>query len=77
MKGYKTVDDYIKGPDQWRDELAQFRSVPASTDLTEELKWGPLCHTFEANRDETNVSRIKKILPIIRSGIGLSDRYRC
>jgi len=47
MKGHKTVSDYIKDSDQWRDELAQLRSVAASTELTEELKWGAPCHMFD------------------------------
>jgi len=197
MKRYKSVDDYIKGSEQWRDELAQLREILASTELTEEVKWGAPCYTFDgknvvgiggfksyvglwfhqgallkddkkvlinaqegvtkalrqwrmcsskdikpaiikryvkeaielvkdgksigparkkpvvvpvelkkalqkskvatkkfseltpgkqreyadyvvmAKRDETKISRIKKILPMIRSGIGLNDRYRC
>lgn len=28
-------------------------------------------------RDETKQSRLKKIIPMIRSGMGLNDKYRC
>ena len=30
-----------------------------------------------AKRDETKQSRLKKILPMIRAGVGLNDKYRC
>ena len=30
-----------------------------------------------AKRDETKTSRLKKIMPMIRKGIGLNDKYRC
>lgn len=30
-----------------------------------------------AKREETKKNRLKKILPMIKSGIGLNDKYRC
>ena len=47
MKRYKTVDDYIAGSDQWSGELAKIRGILATTDLTEEIKWGAPCYTFD------------------------------
>lgn len=45
MKRHKTVDDYIKGTDQWRDELKELRQVLNACGLTEEVKWGAPCYT--------------------------------
>jgi len=47
MKRHKSVDDYIQSSAQWRNELAQLRSVLVSTELTEEVKWGAPCYTFD------------------------------
>lgn len=33
-------------------------------------------HVAEAKRDDTKARRVEKILPMIRSGVGLHDRYR-
>jgi uncharacterized protein YdeI (YjbR/CyaY-like superfamily) len=30
-----------------------------------------------ARRDQTKQNRLKKIMPMIRQGIGLNDKYRC
>ena len=47
MKRYKTVDDYIEGAANWRDELRQLRKILTSTELEETVKWGAPCYTFE------------------------------
>jgi uncharacterized protein YdeI (YjbR/CyaY-like superfamily) len=47
MKRYKTVDDYIAASDQWDAELTKIRSILTSTDLTEEVKWGAPCYTYD------------------------------
>ena len=47
MKGYKTVDNYIRGPDQWRDELAQLQSAQSNQ---EDLADNPV-----GNRSERQV----------------------
>ncbi|MEQ8424828.1 MAG: DUF1801 domain-containing protein, partial [Cyclobacteriaceae bacterium] len=40
MKSYKSVDDFLAGAKQWRQELIQLREILLSTGLTEEVKWG-------------------------------------
>jgi uncharacterized protein YdeI (YjbR/CyaY-like superfamily) len=47
MKRYKTVDDYIAASGQWSTELGKIRSILGGTDLTEEVKWGAPCYTFD------------------------------
>lgn len=34
-------------------------------------------HIISAKQEKTKVSRLQKILPMIKSGVGLHDMYRC
>jgi uncharacterized protein YdeI (YjbR/CyaY-like superfamily) len=44
------VDAYLKKSKKWQEELKQLRALLLSCPLTEELKWGKPCYTFqEAN----------------------------
>ena len=45
MKRSKTVDDYIRDANQWRDELKLLREILQTTKLVEEIKWGAPCYT--------------------------------
>ena len=47
MKRYKTVDDYVASREVWRDEIIRLREILLSTDLTEEVKWGGPCYTYD------------------------------
>ena len=47
MKRYKTVDDYVANAEQWQDELERLRGILRSTELTEGVKWGAPCYTFD------------------------------
>ena len=47
MNRYKTVDDYIAASDQWGTELAKLRAILSATELTEEVKWGAPCYTYD------------------------------
>ena len=47
MKRAKTVDNYLADASQWQDELRQLREILRSTKLTEEVKWGGPCYTYE------------------------------
>ena len=47
MKRYKTVDDYVAASDQWGNELSKIRDILAGTELTEEVKWGAPCYTYD------------------------------
>lgn len=47
MKKSKSPDDYYAAAEQWRSELLKLRSILQATPLTEEIKWGAPCYTFE------------------------------
>jgi uncharacterized protein YdeI (YjbR/CyaY-like superfamily) len=41
------VDFYFKKAKQWREEYEELRTIALDCPLTEELKWGCPCYTFE------------------------------
>jgi uncharacterized protein YdeI (YjbR/CyaY-like superfamily) len=41
------VDGYLRRATKWRDELEELRRILVDCDLTEELKWGKPCYTFQ------------------------------
>lgn len=41
------VDKYINRVDKWKDEVTKLRSIILDCQLTEELKWGVPCYTYE------------------------------
>jgi uncharacterized protein YdeI (YjbR/CyaY-like superfamily) len=41
------VDHYLSNTVQWREELEQLRAIILDFQLTEELKWGKPCYTFQ------------------------------
>lgn len=45
MKRFKTVDEFISGTEQFRDELIKLREILNSTGLEETIKWGAPCYT--------------------------------
>ncbi len=47
MKRYKTVDDYVASRQLWQDEIKRLREILLSTDLTEDVKWGGPCYTYD------------------------------
>lgn len=42
-----SVDKFVKNAKQWREEIAELRSIVLSTKLQEELKWGKPCYCHE------------------------------
>lgn len=46
MQKAKSVDDYYANT-PWHDEIARIRKILLATPLTEELKWGAPCYTFD------------------------------
>jgi uncharacterized protein YdeI (YjbR/CyaY-like superfamily) len=46
MKQTKTVDDYLSDAGQWQAELGMLRKILLSCRLTEEIKWGAPCYTY-------------------------------
>lgn len=41
------VDDFLSKSEKWREEFTKLRAIILDCDLTEELKWGVPCYTFE------------------------------
>jgi uncharacterized protein YdeI (YjbR/CyaY-like superfamily) len=41
------VDWYFSKAEQWQEELAKLRTIVLECGLTEELKWGAPCYTFQ------------------------------
>lgn len=41
------VDGYFKRETKWRKELETLRAILLTCPLTEELKWGKPCYTFQ------------------------------
>ncbi len=41
------VDDYLKKTPEWREETKKLRAIALGCGLTEELKWGKPCYTFQ------------------------------
>jgi uncharacterized protein YdeI (YjbR/CyaY-like superfamily) len=41
------VDWYFSKAKKWQDEIAKLREIVLGCDLTEDLKWGCPCYTFE------------------------------
>lgn len=47
MSKKKTVDDYLIDAEHWETELLSLRRVLISTELTETMKWGMPCYTYD------------------------------
>jgi uncharacterized protein YdeI (YjbR/CyaY-like superfamily) len=43
------VDFFFSKAEKWQKELEKLRMIVLDCDLTEELKWGVPCYTFEKN----------------------------
>lgn len=43
------VDFFFEKPSQWQDAYRQLRKIVLDTGLTEELKWGVPCYTFQGS----------------------------
>src|SRR6195952_4045331 len=43
------VDFYFTKAKQWQEEIEQLRTIVLDCGLTEELKWGCPCYTFQQN----------------------------
>jgi len=46
MRRASSVDDYIDHAGQWQEEFVRLREILCSTPLTEEVKWGGPCYTW-------------------------------
>jgi uncharacterized protein YdeI (YjbR/CyaY-like superfamily) len=48
-KANPKVDFYFKKAQKWQEEIEKLRMIVLDCHLTEELKWGVPCYTFEEN----------------------------
>src|ERR1035437_2972508 len=58
------VDFYFKKAKKWREELEQLRSIVLDSPLTEELKWGVPCYTFQ-NRNIVLIHDFKEYCALL------------
>ena len=49
MDGKKAVDDFIAHAPKWQEEFRLLRTILLDCSLTEEIKWGKPCYTFQAS----------------------------
>lgn len=47
MRGNPKVDAFLSRAKTWRNEFEKLRAIVLDCDLTEELKWGQPCYTFQ------------------------------
>lgn len=47
MKTNPKVDFFFNKPNQWQEEFEKLRTIALDCGLTEELKWGVPCYTFQ------------------------------
>lgn len=74
MKRAKSVDEYLATAEHWQDELRQLRDILLSTDLTEEVKWGGPCYTWEG-KNMVGIGGFKSYFGLwFHQGALLSDR---
>ena len=43
------VDKFLTKAEQWHKEMEQLRTIALDCELTEEIKWGKPCYTFQGN----------------------------
>lgn len=43
------VDEFISNAEKWREEFEKLRAIALDCGLTEELKWGKPCYTYQDN----------------------------
>jgi len=43
------VDGYLKKAEKWQEEMTKLRRISLDSGLTEELKWGQPCYTFQTS----------------------------
>ncbi|MGI9206095.1 MAG: YdeI/OmpD-associated family protein [Woeseiaceae bacterium] len=58
MGRIKSVEDYIDKAAHWSGELVRLRNILQRTELTEEIKWGAPCYTYE-NKNIVSIGAFK------------------
>src|ERR1700678_1950747 len=55
------VDFFFKKADKWQEEFQKLRTIILDCQLTEELKWGQPCYTFQKKKHRSH-SWIQRVL---------------
>ena len=67
------VDAYVSRAEQWQEELKQLRAILLECPLTEEVKWGKPCYTFEGGNVVILQSFKKYCALLFFKGVLMSD----
>ena len=67
------VDAYVRRAEQWQDEIGQLRAILLECPLTEEVKWGKPCYTFEGSNVVLIQSFKKYCALLFFKGVLMSD----
>ena len=74
MKRSQSVDEYIETAERWQDELVVLRKILRSTELSEEVKWGAPCYTFQ-NSNVVSIGAFKSYFGLwFHQGALLKDK---
>ncbi|MBE0684477.1 MAG: YdeI/OmpD-associated family protein [Anaerolineaceae bacterium] len=67
------VDAFLGRADKWREEFTKLREIILDCDLTEELKWGVPCYTYD-NKNIVLIHGFKEYCAILfHKGVLLKD----
>jgi uncharacterized protein YdeI (YjbR/CyaY-like superfamily) len=70
------VDEYLGKAKKWQEEMAKLRRISLGCGLTEELKWGKPCYTFQ-NSNIVIIQGFKEFCALLFcKGALLKDRNR-
>lgn len=70
------VDDFINKHIEWQEEFKALRNIITQTSLTEELKWGVPCYTYQ-NNNIVLMHGFKNYCAILFvKGVLLNDSYK-
>jgi len=71
-----SVEDYIDKSAYWGEELAKLREILQRTELTEEVKWGAPCYTFD-NKNIVSLGAFKSYFGLwFHQGALLADENK-
>ncbi len=69
------VDEYLRKAKKWREEMKKLRRISLDCGLTEELKWGKPCYTFQ-NSNVVLIQGFKEFCALLFcKGALLKDRH--
>ncbi len=76
MKRFKTVNDYIANREHWQDEIKRLREILLSTELTEDVKWGGPCYTYNG-QNVVGIGGFKSYFGLwFHQGVLLEDKQK-